>query len=315
MTTPRLEPTQIVDWTDEQLDEAFRRADTLPLDGLANSGEHQVDVAHHEIYNDQNWKGYLPTGLLLRDMAAQLSQGYAKRFWKQGGRMLGETIYLNGAVLLKHELEEVVIDRPTNDLAPGPYILLRYTDPVFEHIFYDVMKAVAPDLILYRGYSGRFPEGRRGWTAPLMRRFSFAQMGMADHAVLFSGGSMVAEEDLQGSWRLDAVANSNQLTALGRLEIARGDDRRLRGVWDATTANHDVVVPRFVAEHFQGDDLPPLLSEMRKVDRTYIVGKWTTPLRGPYARLQAAGSPGLFHVEKRTRGGRQFTLHYVLTRI
>ena len=113
--------------------------------------------------------------------------GYAKRFWKQRGKYLGETIYLNGGILVKHALEEFTIERPTNDLDPGRYILLRYTDPVFEHVFYDVMKAVSPDLILYRGYTGRFPNGRRGLSAPLMRRFAFAQMGTADHALLFAG--------------------------------------------------------------------------------------------------------------------------------
>ena len=84
------------------------------------------------------------------------------------------------------------------NLAPGRYTLLRYTDPVFEHIFYDVMKMVSPDLILYRGYAGRFPEGRRGLSAPLMRRFAFAQMGTADLARLFEGGSVPSEDDMIG---------------------------------------------------------------------------------------------------------------------
>ena len=34
---------------------------------------------------------------------------------------------------MKHSLEEFTLDRPQNDLDPGNYILLRYTDPIFEN--------------------------------------------------------------------------------------------------------------------------------------------------------------------------------------
>ena len=39
-----------------------------------------------------------------------LATGYAKRFWKQGRRYLGETRYLDGNLLVKHSLEEITID-------------------------------------------------------------------------------------------------------------------------------------------------------------------------------------------------------------
>ena len=63
---------------------------------------------------------------------------------------------------MKHSLEEFTLDRPQNDLDPGKYILLRYTDPVFEHVFYDVMKAADDGVIVYGGYAGQFPDGKRG---------------------------------------------------------------------------------------------------------------------------------------------------------
>lgn len=306
---------EIVDWTDAQLDDAFCRAETLPLNLIVNAGGHRVDVGRHEIYNDANWKGYLPKGLPLRDMAARLSTGYAKRFWNQRGRFLGETIYLNGAILLKHALEEFTMDRPTNDLAPGRYILLRYTDPVFEHVFYDVVKAVTPDLILYRGYSGRFPDGKRGWTAPLLRRYTFAQMGTADHTLLFAGGSIPTEDDMLGTWRLDAIATSNQTTAVARLQFDRTADGRLRSVCDTSPISHDLLLPTFVSEHFQGDAFATLQKEIRTIDREYMVGRWTTDIRGPYAKMLIAGSPGLFHAEKSKGGARRFSIYYVLTRM
>lgn len=308
-----LRPAEIVDWTDDQLDDAFRREKTLPLEGLVNAGGHRVDVARHEIYNDANWKGFLPKGLPIGELAARLSVGYAKRFWKRKGEFLGETIY-PGGILVKHALEEVTIDRPTNDLAPGRYLLLKYTDPVFEHIFYDVMKLVSPDLILYRGYSGRFPDGRRGWTAPLMRRFSFAQMGTADHASLFDGGSIPAEEDVIGAWQLEAIATSNHLNRIARVQFQRAGGSSWTSVCDTTAGGPDRILPDFVTGHFQGDTFATLQKEIRKIDSEYLLGRWTTDISGPYAKLLRAGAPALFWVEKQKGAPRRFTMYYVLRR-
>ena len=57
--------------------------------------------------------------LPLRDSMTRLATGYAKRFWKQGQRYLGETRYLDGQILVKHSLEELTLDRRTDDLDPG----------------------------------------------------------------------------------------------------------------------------------------------------------------------------------------------------
>jgi hypothetical protein len=307
-----LQIKELVDWDDVRLDAAFRAADTLPLEGLQNGGTHTVDVASQSLYNDANWKGFLPKGLPVRNTLERLSTGYAKRFWKKGGKFLGETIYVNGRILVNHLLEEVTIDRPTNDLDPGRYILLRYTDPVFEHLFYDVMKAVSPDLIVYRGYSGRFPDGRRGFTAPLARRFTFAQMGTADHELLFSGGRTPTEEDLSGSWRLDAIATSNQATTIGSLRISRDRSGTLQAAF-TVSPNPDHILPDFVSEHFTGDRYSTLKKESRVVDATYIVGRWTTDIRGPFAKLLFSGSLGLFHGDE-AKSPRRFTMNYVLVR-
>jgi hypothetical protein len=70
-----------------------------------------------------------------------------------------------------------------------------------------------------------------------------------------------------------------------------------------------------VSEHFQTERIPALQSEMRTVDRDYVVGKWTTEIGGAYAKLLLAGSPGLFHPEEGTGGARRFTLYYLLTRM
>ena len=204
-TAPRLEvdPNQLVNSTDSELDEIFRRSATLPIDQLMNAGERHVDLASQTIYNDAHWKGWVPKDLPLDEVFSRLSTGYAKRFWKRRNEFLGETLYLSGRIKVKHALEEIAIDRVTNDLDPGRYILLRYTDPVFEHVFYDVMRALNEGVILYRGYTGRYPDGRRGLTGLLMRGYTFAQMGVEDHKLLCRPPRSRPEirSPARGAWR------------------------------------------------------------------------------------------------------------------
>jgi hypothetical protein len=307
-----LQINELVEWDDVRMDAAFRAAQTLPLEGMQNRGTHAVDVATHGLYNDDHWKGFLPKGLAVRQTLERLSTGYAKRFWKSGDAFLGETLYVNGRILVNHTLEEITINRHTNDLDPGRYILLRYTDPVFEHIFYDVMKCVSPDLILYRGYAGRFPDGRRGFSAPLARRFTFAQMGTVDHEQLFTGGSVPTEDDVVGVWRLDAIATSNHPTTVGSLRVARNGAGALQATFSASP-NPDHMLPDFVSEHFSGECDSTLSRECRVVDATYVVGRWTTDIRGPFAKLLLSGALGIFHGDETNRGG-TFTMYYVLVR-
>ena len=117
-----------------------------------------------------------------------------------------------------------------------------------------------------------------------------------------------------GAWRLEAIGTSNQPTTLARLEFDRAADGRLRSACDTSAIGHDLLLPAFVSEHFQGDAFPTLQNEIRKVDHDYAVGRWTTDIKGPYAKMLLAGSPGLFHVEKPKGGRRRFSFYYVLTR-
>jgi hypothetical protein len=65
--TPNLPVDKIVDWTDAELDEAFRRSETIPLgDGWINAGGHSVDADRHELFNDAHWKGFLPRDIPIR---------------------------------------------------------------------------------------------------------------------------------------------------------------------------------------------------------------------------------------------------------
>lgn len=305
-----LDPNWLAEATSAELAAAFRRVSTLPIDDFMNDGGHGVDLATRTIFNDEYWKGWLPKGLALRDIFTRLATGYAKRFWKQGKRYLGETLYLDGNILVKHELEEITIDRPTNDLDPGQYILLRYTDPIFEHLFYDVMRAADDGVIIYGGYTGRFPEGKRGFTGVLMRRYSFAQLGERDHEQLSRKGTRPTRESLTGDWQMEVVTTSNHATRVGTLSFESAGGKVSTKF--ETISHPAVLVPSFVVEHFNADDASKLERELRNVDAKTIVGMWTAEISPLYARFVSA-FPGLFHRDGDKRS-RRYTMRYALTR-
>lgn len=306
-----VDPNRLAEATSDELGSIFRGITTRPIEEFVNAGGHRVDLASRTIFNDEHWKGWLPRGLVLRDIFARLATGYAKRFWKQGSRYLGETLYLDGRIRVKHSLEEFTLDRPVNDLDPGKYVLLRYTDPVFEHLFYDVMRAADDGVIIYGGYTGRFPEGKRGFTGVLMRRYSFAQLGTRDHEQLVRKGARLPKGSLAGSWRLDVVTTSNHATEVGTVSFAGGAGART-GVRLALVEKPEVLVPSFVVDHFTADDSTKLERELRSVDAGTIVGTWNADISGPYARFVAA-FPGLFHRDS-AKGSRRYTMRYMLTR-
>jgi hypothetical protein len=263
------------------------------------------------VFNDEHFKGWLPRGMVLRDIFSRLATGYAKRFWKQGNRYLGETLYLEGRILVKHSLEEFTIDRPTNDLDPGSYILLRYTDPVFQDLFYDVMRAPEDGIIVYGGYTGKFPDGKRGFTGVLMRRYGFGQLGLRDHQQLFRKGTRSGTEGLNGSWRLSVITTANHASAIATASFVR-DRTGAVSVRCEPVENAAVLVPSFVIEHFAGADVTRLARELRQVDDGMMVGTWNAAISGLYAKFLAA-TPGLFHRDTE-RGRGAYVLRYVLER-
>ena len=305
-----LDPTWLAEATDAELADAFRRISTVPLDGLMNAGGHRVDVATRTIFNDEHFKGWVPKDLALHDIFTRLATGYAKRFWKEGNRYLGETLYLDGRILVKHALEEFTLERPVNDLDPGKYILLRYTDPVFENLFYDVMRAADDGAILYGGYTGKFPDGRRGLTGVLMRRYSFAQMGERDHEVLAGQGAPAAKAALAGAWKMDAITTSNHAMPVATLSFAEKAGKLAALCVPASAPA--VIVPSFVIEHFTTDDASTIVSEIRSIDPKTMVGTWTAGIGALYARFFST-FPGLFHRDGE-KGSDRYTMRYVLTR-
>jgi hypothetical protein len=307
-----VDPHRLAEATNAELADVFRKVTTLPLDVFVNEGGHHVDLAARTIFNDEHWKGWLPKELTLplRDIFARLATGYAKRFWKQGHRYLGETLYVNGRIRVKHALEEFTLDRPVNDLDPGKYILLRYTDPVFEHLFYDVMRAADDGVIVYGGYTGRFPDGKRGVTGVLMRRYSFAELGERDHEQLVRKGSRPAKDALKGRWLIGVVTTSNHATPIAHLSFVNSGGKV--GIKCEPVDHPDVLVPTFVVEHFSADDSTALERELRWIDDQTMVGTWKPEINSLYARFVMA-PPGLFR-RAADKGSGRYTMRYMLTR-
>ena len=310
MTIPDVDT--LVAATDAELDAWFRQAPALPMDRLINSGAHRVNGSSREIFNDLRWKGFLPRGLPLRDLTAQFGVGYAKRFWLRKGRCLGETQYIDGRVTLNHRLDEVTLDTPVNDLDPGRYIVLYYTDPGFEHVFYDVMKVVSEDVVLYRGYRGQFPHGTRGFAAPLLRHYGLGQAGVDDHDALMAGGRPVVPGQLAGRWRMDVV-HALQDTGVAHLTFTAAGDGSARTTLEASKASPHVLPPG-MAEHFSSRDFLTASPGVREVTNGVLAGRWETDLTGAYARLVLSGALPLFRPMRNAASRKRFVMRYLLTR-
>jgi len=308
----RADPSALAVATDEQIDALFRESTTLPIERLVNTGAHRVDLARRVIFNDEHWKGYLPTDLRAGDVMERLRTGYAKRFWKKGARYLGETRYVQGSVLVKHSLEEIALDQTVNDRTPGRYVILHYTDLVFKNVFYDAMKILDDNAIVYRGYAGPYPHGRRGFSGVLMRGYPFEQMGVTDHRILSESGGTPEAAALLGAWRLQAIDTSDHASDLAVVSFEQAADGRLASRCAAGAADPSMLVPQFVIDRFTSSDAVTLLGELKKVDDRLVLGTWTTSIAGTYAKMLLTGSRGLFHAS-REKGRRQFTMHYMLT--
>jgi hypothetical protein len=147
-----------------------------------------------------------------------------------------------------------------------------------------------------------------------MRGYTFAQMGVRDHKVLFEAASVAATDSLVGTWRLQVIDTSDHPTDLARVSFERMPDGRLAARCEAAVADDALLIPPFVLDHFTRPDAAAFESELRKVDAELVLGTWTTTLTGAYAQLLLTGARGLFHVAREKGRGRRFTMHYLLSR-
>ncbi len=306
-----IDPMEVIQLRDLEVDQLYRRCPTLGIDEIVNSGVRRIDIANRRIYNDCYWKGFLPKGLLLGELAAHLFTGYNKKFWREDNNIVGATLFVDDRVPLRHSLEEVVIDQRTNDLDPGRYILLRYIDPPFD-IFYDMMKVVNENLIIYRGYTGEYPNGRRGFDGIAVRTYGFDQMMVEDHREFFQNGAIPQKEDLTGVWQLDVISNANHSRSVGWIQFSLQPDGRLESRCQVLGLLEGFLLPQSVRDHFRVSNFTTFEAELRKVDAGFLVGKFLTHVPEDLLKLMSSRPIGIFQSEA---GSDQFGFYYILSRV
>jgi cholesterol oxidase len=308
-----IDPIEMMDVREGALEALFRRAPTLGIDDIVNRGGYAIDRDAGLVRNDRYWKGCFPKGHVLNGLSAALFTGFKKQFFEEDGRIAGVTSDTDDRISARNTLEEITVEARTGDLDPGRYILLRYVDPPWQG-YYDVFKAVNENLLIGRVYLGAFPHGMRLFTFPMTRVYRFSEMTVDDHRALYAGGTVPSKEQLQGVWRMDVISNANHLARVAYLRFDVKPDGRLESRYQLMGLMEGLVVPRFLATHFELQDFTPFHDEMRMIDPDFLVGKWVTTLPGGMGASLPAASLGIFHTEARDEGGSRLGFFYTLSR-
>jgi cholesterol oxidase len=308
-----LDPLEVVNYEEADLERVFSRVDTQSMDALVNTGQWSLDASKGTIRNDTQWKGFLPDGHILNVLSTALFAGFKANFTRTPRGITGVTSDADGHIKVASTVEEVVMDKATGSLEPGRYILLRFTDPPWS-TFYEVLKVINPDLLIGRAYLGQFPKGIRQFTFAMTRVYRLTDLTAADHQALYQRSPAPSKEQLAGLWEMRAVANSNDTGPIGYLQFDVKPDGRIEARYQFLGLLEGLAQPVLGQDHFQVDDFTPFHDEIRRVNADFMVGKYTTTAPPGLANLFGPDSLGLFHVE--TGGGRtpQFTFYYTLFR-
>ncbi len=292
-----LDPINVVDRTEAELETIFRRASTASIDVLVNRGGAPViDLDHGTIHNDRYWKGFFPKRHVLNAMSSAIFTGFRKEFHKEGLQYTGVTSDTDGRITARNSLEEITVDRQTGTLESGEYILLRYLDLPWTG-FYDILKVVNEDLIIGRVYLGDFPNGTRLFTFAMSRKYSLEHMTVDDHQQLFAAGAVPTPAELAGVWKMDVISNNNQLASVAFLKFDPKPDGRLEARYALMGLMEGLVVPSFAADHFQLNDFTTFHDEIRKADANLLVGKYVTEMPPGLPPILGGSSLGVFHSE------------------
>ena len=311
VTMDSLDPLDVVDRAEAELETVFRRASTESIDVLVNhGGTPTIDVAKGAIRNDRYWKGFFPKRHVLNAMSSAIFTGFRKEFHKDGLQYTGITSDTDGRITARNLLEEITVARQAGTLEPGEYILLRYLDLPWTG-FYDILKVINEDLIIGRVYLGDFPNGTRLFTFAMSRKYSLARMTVDDHKQLFDSSAVPTPDELAGVWKMDVISNNNRLASVAFLKFDPKPDGRLEARYELMGLMEGLVVPSFARDHFQLNDFTTFHDEIRKVDGDLLVGKYVTELPPGLPPILGGSSLGVFHAEPEAG---KVGFYYTLTR-
>jgi hypothetical protein len=307
---PALDPLDVIDRSEAELEKLFRRLPTLGIDSVVNNGGVKIDTDTLTIRNDTYWKGFFPKGHILNAMSSALFTGFKKTFRKQGNKYTGITNDTDGRIAANNSLKEITVDRKTGTLEPGKYILLSYLDPQWSG-FYDILKPISEDLMLGRVYFGRYPNGLRVFTFVMSRKYGFSHMTVSDHMALWDSGTVPTAQEFDGAWQMDMVSNNNHLGRAAYLAFDNKPDGRLEARYRLMGLMEGFVIPSFAQDHFQLRDFTPFRDEIRKVTDDLYVGRYV--VGGLPGISSALGGPdlGLLHA---VPGSTDFGFYYTLSR-
>ena len=306
-----LDPLDVLQRSEAELEKLFHRCTTLPIEKIVNRGTApQIDIATQTIRNDVYWKGFFPKGHILNTMSSAIFTGFKKAFSKNGDKYIGLTSDTDGRIKARNSLEEVTITRQTGTLEPGKYILLRYLDAPWTG-WYDTFKQINDDLLIGRVYLGGFPNGIRVFTFAMTRKYSFNEMTATDHQALFAAGSVPTKQELDGVWRMDIISNNNHLGAAAFLRFELKPDGRLESTFEFMGLIEGFVIPSFTQDHFQLNDYTPFHDEIRKIDDNFMAGRYITGIVPDISAVLGGADLGIFHA---TPGSRDLGFYYTLTR-
>ncbi|HWR51364.1 MAG TPA: GMC family oxidoreductase, partial [Bryobacteraceae bacterium] len=305
-----LDPMDVIQRSEPELEKLFRRCPTLGIDTLVNSGTVELDTSKLTVRNDAYWKGFFPKRHVLNALSSALFTGFKKTFRKDGNKYVGITNDTDGRITAHNSLEKIDVTRQNGTLEPGKYILLRYLDPQWA-AFYDVLKPISDDLVIGRVYVGEYPNGVRLFTFVMSRKYGFAQMTVSDHAMLYQGGTVPSKEDLNGVWQMDLVSNNNHLGRAAYLGFALKPDGRLEARYRLMGLLEGMVIPGFAQDHFQLNDFTPFRDEIRKVTGDLFVGRYITGGLPGLSSMLNGPDLGVLHA---VPGSNDFGMYYTLSR-
>jgi hypothetical protein len=302
---------EAIGYRQDQLNKIFDAVPSGPIDLLINSGARQYDIHNRTIFNDTAWKGYFPIGQPLNAIASNIHSSFRKRFFRQNGTILGITSDSDFFIEARNTLEEVTLSAPKGTLRAGRYLLLRYTDLPWR-AFYDLIKVINEKLLIGKVFTGLpYPNGLEVFTFPMVREYSFDEMTVDDHRVLYQGVAISPDSDLlKGTWNMSVIANSNHRSDVARLTFDVKPDGKLEGRYLLMSTIQGESRLEMTPDQLQMTDFTPLHDEIRALDSNYMLGKWITSERVPFGPF----SVGLLQLEPADGGQSRFGFYYTLKR-
>jgi len=287
--------------TSRMLDLYFA-APSLPIHGLVNHGGRSIDIATRTIFDDDHWKGIYPPDATLQPWIFQ--NGFNKRFWEDGGSVLGVTSTFDDAVKGDNRLT------PIDPADPTKGVLLEYTNPLYSG-FYDILNLVAQDTVVGKSFVGKYPSGKLWLNFTMARRYSFDFMSPQDHRELFEKyGREPDVSMISGEWEGRMVSNASLIPPLFRFWYSVDSSGKVSCKWNFMNILKGNSKIEMTKEQMLMFDFTNFHDEIRMVTPDDMVGRYL-PKSSKLLDILGDRDLGLLHFEKNAKGNRPMIYYYI----